>query len=341
MRFGRLPNKYGTITKLSGKRRKPFCAKIYVGTEADDEARTLKYKYKVVGTYETRSEALRALSSANEHREELLKRGYTFAELFDDFMRVKESEAGKGRIDILNRTFSRLPELHNKIAKDITADLIEKTIVSNCETDTARKNAIELCRAVLDYGMKRKGAVSVNVAQAAKVNFATETKIKREPWTEDEIKALWKKQGEWLADIILIQLYSGFRIAEVSGLRTDHIDFDRMTISGNGVKTRAGKTRTVPIHPDIVSILRYRSASAEDGYLFRNDAVFLANKVREKTPHKSHDARVTFVTQWKRLHLDDRHLKIIIGHAAKDITEVVYTKIPIEDLKESMRQFHY
>ena len=58
-RFGRRPNNTGTVVKLSGKRRSPFCARI-MSDERD--IITGKKKQICIGTFATREEALNALS---------------------------------------------------------------------------------------------------------------------------------------------------------------------------------------------------------------------------------------------------------------------------------------
>ena len=57
--YKRRPNNSGTVVKLSGKRRKPYCAKI---TSEDYDLVTGKKKQVPIGTFETELEALNALS---------------------------------------------------------------------------------------------------------------------------------------------------------------------------------------------------------------------------------------------------------------------------------------
>lgn len=58
-RFGRRPNNSGTVVKLSGKRRNPYCARV-MSDERD--IITGKKKQICIGTFATREEALNALS---------------------------------------------------------------------------------------------------------------------------------------------------------------------------------------------------------------------------------------------------------------------------------------
>lgn len=58
-RFRRRPNNTGTVVKLSGKRRNPFCARIM---SEERDIITGKKKQICIGTFATREEALNALS---------------------------------------------------------------------------------------------------------------------------------------------------------------------------------------------------------------------------------------------------------------------------------------
>ena len=52
------PNGFGTVVKLSGKRRRPYMAKITIGWS--EEGKQLRY---TVGYFTTKQEALKALGS--------------------------------------------------------------------------------------------------------------------------------------------------------------------------------------------------------------------------------------------------------------------------------------
>lgn len=130
-RFRRRPNNTGTVVKLSGKRRNPFCARI-MSDERD--IITGKKKQICIGTFASREEALNALSIyslkrsnsvTNEEarnlapdlfdriQEKTQKRVPTFKEIFniiDNETFIKRTE--KGHKNILN-AFSHLDTLRS------------------------------------------------------------------------------------------------------------------------------------------------------------------------------------------------------------------------------------
>ena len=64
------------------------------------------------------------------------------------------------------------------------------------------------------------------------------------PFTDAELKTLWENRSDDTAEMLLIMCYSGWRISEYIGLEVNLKDKYFM----GGLKTDAGKNRTVPIH---------------------------------------------------------------------------------------------
>ncbi|MEG1345557.1 MAG: hypothetical protein RSC78_02365, partial [Acidaminococcaceae bacterium] len=86
----RLPNGFGTAYKLSGKRHKPWAARIFVGRELNGDKLTRKYKY--VGYYRTKKEALDALALYRENPHVTTGGTLTFTQVFE---RWQEDNADK------------------------------------------------------------------------------------------------------------------------------------------------------------------------------------------------------------------------------------------------------
>ena len=53
----KLPNGYGSIVKLSGKRRNPYCARKTIGWEVTEDGKIVQ-KRMIVGCYPSREKAL-------------------------------------------------------------------------------------------------------------------------------------------------------------------------------------------------------------------------------------------------------------------------------------------
>ncbi|MGN0408676.1 MAG: hypothetical protein ACI4EJ_10470 [Bacteroides sp.] len=78
----KLPNGYGSVHKLSGaKRKKPWRVRITDGYVYDPDKDRQIQKYKTLGYYETKQQALQALASYNENPYDLDVDNITFREL--------------------------------------------------------------------------------------------------------------------------------------------------------------------------------------------------------------------------------------------------------------------
>lgn len=93
----RLPNGYGTVYKLSGKRRKPFIARKTNGW--NDEGKQL---YITIGYYETKKQALQALSDFNTNPFNIEVSTITFSEVFEKWSKQKYTDITRSAINGYN-----------------------------------------------------------------------------------------------------------------------------------------------------------------------------------------------------------------------------------------------
>ena len=84
----RLPNRYGVIGKLSGKRRNPYIAKKFVMWKVDDESKKVRPVYKIIGYYPTKKSALEALAQENLNPKTNDDK-ITFAQIYEEWMKRK------------------------------------------------------------------------------------------------------------------------------------------------------------------------------------------------------------------------------------------------------------
>ena len=90
----KLPNGYGSVTKLSGNRRNPYMARVTLGR--DDYGRLVR---KTLGYYHTRKEALSALANYNRDPYDLAAEPGEFSDLGEG----RRGVAGVGVGHRLNR----------------------------------------------------------------------------------------------------------------------------------------------------------------------------------------------------------------------------------------------
>ena len=87
-KFKKMPNGYGSVVKLSGKRRFPYAARITTSWSADG-----KQVKKYLGCFKTRQDAYKALADFNDNPFDLETKKITFAQLFERWQKVKYKDS--------------------------------------------------------------------------------------------------------------------------------------------------------------------------------------------------------------------------------------------------------
>lgn len=354
----KMPNAYGSITKMSGKRRKPYRVRVTDRWVIDDKTGRSKQLRPTLGYFETREEAMIALATYNENPYDINADNITFSEVYekwsDGYFRTLSNPSSARTI---KAAYSYCNGLYNMRMQDIRVSHLEGTIINAQVGDSTKARIKSL------FNMLYRYAVANDIVKKdyASVMFANGNPIKRSrtrdviPFTQEEIQMLWNNLEQIpFVDMILIEIYSGWRPQELAILKTYDVDITSETMCG-GLKTDAGKNRIVPIHPLIKPLIEKRmseAATLQSEYLF-NDAngqqgtYMTYDKYRSRfdkvmkrlnLKHHPHETRHTFITKAKACGVDEYILKLIVGHAIDDITEKVYTHRTIEQLKNEMEK---
>ena len=349
----KLPNGYGTIYKLSGRRSKPFRAMKTDKWILDTVTGKSKQLRFTIGYYATREEAMIALANYNENPYDIKADSITFAEVYEKWSEhYFTTLSNPSSIRTVTAAYNYCNGLYNMRMRDIKVSHLEGTIL-NAQVGDSTKSRIKSL-----FNMLYKYSVAHDIVDRdyASVMFTNGNPIKNQstkeviPFTQDEILALWDNINDIpFADMILIGIYSGWRPQELALLQISSIDLTENTMQG-GLKTEAGKNRIVPIHPIIRPLLENRINEAKQlnsEYLFNDingqqGTYMTYDKYRKRFEkamkhlgfkHRPHETRHTFITKAKECNVDEYILKLIVGHAINDITEKVYTHRTIEQLK--------
>lgn len=337
----RLPNGYGSVHKLPGKRHNPWTAKVTTGWEiVNDECRQVQ---KYIGYFATRSEALQSLSDYNDNPYDLDSSKITFAELYNKWSNDHFKKISESRIRGIRSAYGKCEALYRLKFKNIKATHLD-AVTNNPDIGQATRQQIKsLFNQLYKYAMKndivRKDYSSLMDPVR---KYEREKKIKI--FTSDEITILWNNLDIENVDIILIAIYSGCRPGELAELKTSNVDMENETLIG-GIKTKNGIDRVIPIHPKIRDLIKNRLNTAGDTLFNLNyDQYKYSYKKAMKTlnmNHSPHETRHTFATRAKEVGMDEYCLKLIIGHAISDLTERVYTHRQIEQLRTEMHKITY
>lgn len=324
------PNKYGTVTKLSGNRRRPWIVR---------EGQT--GKQKPIGYTTTREEGLILLAQYNKQPWDIDTNKITLQQLYDLWLEKRITKLGISNQKVLKAAYN-----HCKIFANMRYNTIKsyqmQDCIDSCGLSYATQNAIKSLWGHLD-----KFAMELDIITKCYSDLLISSPIpetKKQIFTDDEIALLWQNQFTPWVDSILFLLYTGFRISEMLDLKIDNIDINAQTITG-GTKTEAGKNRIVPIHSKILHIVQHRIEQSQNGYLFEHRGKKLTTYYRHffnnimsqfNMNHTVHECRHTFRSRLDTAGANKVCIDRMMGHKSADTGERIYTHKTIQELKTNI-----
>lgn len=347
----KMPNGYGSVIKLGGKRRKPFAVRItidytVVGTNEKGGLIT-KQKYKYLGYFEKRKEALECLAKYNVNPI-ITSNNITFSQLYEEWAEKKFEKISKSAIRDYQTIYGKCKSIYNKPFKDLRTEHYQRIIDENKHLTMVNSYA-KLFNQL--YKFARKYDMEKNYASFVEYPKKKQSK-KRLPFTYEEIEALWENVNKINnIDIVLILLYTGMRVNELLDMTIKNVHLDKRYMFVETSKTRAG-IRYVPIHKKILPLVSARY-NEQNSHLCVNDRggkmkyqnFYLHHFEKNIKPildinHTIHETRHTFISQCNRLELNEVAVQRIVGHANETITHH-YTDKNINDLIKTIDKFNY
>lgn len=358
VKYKRRPNGSGTVVKLSGRRRKPFCAKV---TLDERNLTNGEKKRLVIGTFETYQEALNALSlysltvnntiSKKEAMEidpevyqkvqdKMSKKVPTFLDIYYILDKDEFSLLSPQTQNSMHGAIKHLKKLHYLKIDQITLRMIQDVFDEDGSNHSTQVHMKTICTKVFRYAVVNQ-YIERNDDYTSYIRIAKyEESDMHRPYTINEILAL-KKADTPEAHIMLIFIYTGVRINELLNINRDNIYIDEkcdddgterlISYMITGSKTKAGKNRIVPIHDDIKQYVIDELLKPEKRLVDVTYANFTTRTVLIKvnkllnTHHTMHDTRKTFATLCQMNNLNVYIRKKVLGHRMNDITFDVYT----------------
>lgn len=339
------PNGYGSISKLSGKRRRPFIVRITTGFDING-----RQIMKVLGYYHTQAEAIKALANYNDNPYDINLNDITLKEILDRFMENKKAAVEKSSLKSYRVWYNYLRPLYSKRMKDIRTFELQNFINSLSHLSTGSLKLVKSFIRMLFKDAMEMDIISKDYSEYIKLPKYKKV-IERKVFTDGEIALLWDnvKLLDY-ADVILILIYTGMRINELLKLEKKNVNLGNNTITG-GSKTDAGKNRIIPIHPKILPLIVNRMENKTD-YLIPNKKEtnyyeynnFRQNefvKIMEQLgmEHTIHDTRHTFATMISDVSDNENAITGIIGHTNINMTKK-YTHTNIEKMRKEMEKIN-
>ena len=226
----------GSIIKMTdGKRRNKYRVRITLGYKENGSA-----IYQNLGCYDDKKEAERVLSSYIINPTEIKIEKLTFRDIYDKWVNAEAGRLSKQRRYIYDLAFRKCKSLHNICFKDIR-DMHMHSVIDK-ETHAVRHEMKVLFSKLFNFAMKND-IVMKDYSKFLDIGKLEEKKIERRIFTEEEIERLFLCLDKYeIADMVLIMIYTGFRIGEMFLLqRNVNINLEAGYIQG-GIKTENGKT---------------------------------------------------------------------------------------------------
>ena len=315
----RLPNKYGTVYKLAGKRRHPWVAKKFIGKYMDDEAKTVRVKYQTIGYYKRRAEAYGALAMYTTNpvgttRSLLDCFNAWSAEHFPKIKSTGHYEAA----------WSVLEPLWYEPMTSIKLDAIQFVLRDSGKNTPTLKNVKILLGQLFDYAFVHEYIPTSKKEMIAAIDIgnANPRAVVRRVFTKEEVEQL-RNELDVTATMTMVLLYSGLRISELCALDESCVDYTRQALNIRASKTAAG-IREVPIADAAMPyVRRYMGGERLRDYQYRA-------ALKERYNHLPHDTRHTFASRMTEAGADQRIIDAILGHVGDNTALKVYTHISLD-----------
>lgn len=370
------PNGWGSVYNLNGKktkgekkrpnRRKPWVAVAPAYRDNDGE----KMSRKMIGTFETRAEAMEALEKyRHKNPEDIKKMKMTFSQIWEDYKRSNRfKNLTKSTADCYSAAYKKMTTLYNREFAQIRTSEFQEVIDTESKKGRSYSSLhdMKLVFGFMGEYAMQNDIITKNYARFVELPKKAETN--KRALTDLEVQKIKAGAANNVpyADWLLILCYTGWRISEMLELTQFQYDRKEKTLTG-GKKTDAGKNRIVPIHPDIQP---YVDKWADIGFetIFcrkeikrdKNNNIIIEKWVRATPDYfrKSilpellstleldpnilpHECRHTFVTNLQKNGANKAYIQRLVGHSAKDVTDKVYTHADLKALRDTINMLDF
>lgn len=336
----RNPNGFGSVTLLKGHRSRPYVVRV---TIYDREG---KARQKAIGYADTRENALLMLAQYHDSPWNVNRDTITFNQLYQKWLEVKAPNLGECNQKRLKTAYRWCAPVYGMKYRMIKSYHMQKCI-NDCPRGYQSKSAIQTLFKHLDAFAFEMDIINKMYSQLIVINESVPTTT-RIPFTDDEIDLLWRHADSRNVQIILIYLYTGFRINELLQMKTEQVDLEKQTFTG-GEKTAAGKNRVVPIHHRILPFVEKFVADDKEYFLHKEDdgvqykESYFYKKIWRSTMKElnitgktTHSCRHTFETRLDNANANRKCIDLLMGHTSKDIGNRVYNHKTLNQLRETI-----
>lgn len=328
------PNGFGTVYKMSGKRRNKWRAVKTVGWDENG-----KQKRVTIGYFANKSEAMEALGKYIYNPNAKL----TIKDVYEMWSKNHYEKISKNsRMNMISRYNAHISKVENTYISEITLQFLQ-----NFFNDLkVSSNTILVIKAVfnmiLEYAVKND-FIDKNPVKYVELGKFKKVYAKKE-FTQEEIEILWNNLNIPYVDTILILIYTGMRVREMLSLKIENINIEKNDIFISESKTSSG-VRHIPIHKRILPLIIKRMENQE--YLIckknkpYNYETYKRNFINTLQSlgiqrHTPHECRHTTATLLSNAGANQISIAKIMGHTDYNMTATVYTHKNENELQKAM-----
>lgn len=348
----RLPNGYGSVVKLSGKRRNPYVVRKTAGWRYDKDKDKQVQEYIIIGYAPTKADGLQMLAEYNKNPFDVSSAKIIFQEIFEKWSASKFPSISDSNVKGYNASYKLCGTLYNKVFKEIKlADL--QYVVDTCDKNypTLRKLKV-LFGQLYEYALKND-VCNKNYAEfvdIAKYKDRNPNRRDRNKFDKYELERIWAQQEDKYYQIVLMLIYSGVRISEMLDLLKSDVHLDEQFFDVIDSKTENG-IRKVPIADKVLPFFKawYNDTDSEyllhtengEQFKYRNyyDSYFVPLMENLGFDKTTHCCRHTCISMLAEAHVEQTTIKKIVGHSgAMTLTEKVYTHLDVKELIDAINK---
>lgn len=343
--FMRLPNGYGTVYKLSGKRRKPYIARKTIGWDENG-----KQQYCTIGYYKTKEEGLQALANYNDDPFDLTMSKLTFAEMYQKwFDDTFDDNSNRSTVKNYRTAYKHCSSLYNMRMSDIRLYHLQQ-VIDDCPTGYQSASRIKILFNKIFQWCVQREYIRKNYAENLTLP-KVEQKTFRRAFTKEHIDLLWDvSKTNSNVNIVLMLIYCGVRINELLCLKKEDVNINEQWFRVRASKTNAG-IRIVPIADKVLPFWKsfIEQSKCEYAVCTPSGEQFTYDNFRKnywhplmddlKMDYIPHETRHTCNSLLIMANVNPTIRKKIIGHKSQmDIGESVYGHIYNDELLKAINQ---
>lgn len=340
----KLPNGYGSVSLRNDRRRRnPYVVKV-----------TISGKQKAIGYVATYEEGLIMLADYHKDPTKFITNNATFADVYKLMAAEKYPQIAPVTAKNYETAYRHCERIHQKRFADLRpADL--QQVIKDAHDAKLGNGSQRKIRQVMHhcyaYAIKYEIINSaVDYSQYVDIDKHV-IKVPKNPFNTrqlNRVRALINADSplaRWAMTVIML-CYSGARPSEFLSVEKSDVKLSQRYFIIRDSKTEAGKNRPVPISKKALPFYEWWMAQPGKN-LITNDKgfsipyrtyrlKFKAVMKDARCKHTPHECRHTCATWLDNAGANELAIKKILGHAAKGVTQKVYTHKSIAQLRKAI-----